>query len=95
MPLGLRRIVKTLWDKVEITSLHIVYQGVSSVKYRRFPMSYYNSSRFQTDGEDRYERWQTMVAKPARKRRDESQKVKHYAVVPFIFFLFKKGIFNL
>lgn len=46
---------KTLWDKVEITSLHIVYQGVSSVKYRRFPMSYYNSSRFQTDGEGRYE----------------------------------------
>lgn len=55
MPLGLRRIVKTLCDKVEITSLHIVYQGVSSVKYRRFPMSHYNSSRFQTDGEDRYE----------------------------------------
>lgn len=53
--LGLRRIVKTLWDKVESTSLHIVYQGVSSVKHRGFPMSYYNSSRFQTDGEGRYE----------------------------------------
>ena len=98
MPLGLRRIVKTFWDKVEITLLHIVYQGVSSVKHRRFLWATITLLVSKQMEKIATNRWQTMVAKPARKRKDESQKVKHYAVVsyfiPFIF-LFKKGIFNL